>query len=324
MLFTIDRVQYAKKHQKYYFYEFMEVNNIYGLLDGNGKLLKPSLIWQAVYNMTTEVEKEKIEFLKSRNEYIRVFIFYQEGLNTFIKIELDPFNNKIFGDVWNFVELQDWFRKLNNIDGQNNSKGLGSARDSNVDSYVNGILQSIYNNNTFEDDNGLELTKQLLDKDTTKGFDLDLFQYVESTNEYVIYEFLKRENQYINNIQAHPMRYSWTNKWNDNKQKYISLWNVSQYLGARLLLINYSDNINEKISIIEITDLDINKGVTAEEKYCMSRNVFLGWLHDMNSYNSQNNNYLSDFIKVEYDQQFFDDFNVNKKKYGAEFSNIYI
>ncbi|MBU6080017.1 hypothetical protein [Allobacillus halotolerans] len=324
MLYTIDRVQFAHTNQKYYFFEFMEVTDI-NMLTIDNQLPTQQQFWERLFNMISEVEQKKVNFLLSFQHAIRVFIFYQRDLNKYIRIELDPFVSKTIGAILNFSQLQQWFRGLNNIDGQSNSKGLGAARDANIDSYVNGLLKSLYNNDQFQDDNGLILTKDLLNGDSTKGFDLDLFQFVPSTNEYIVYEFLKRENQYINNIKAHPMRYSWTNRWNDNKQKYISLWNISQHLGGRLILVNYSDNLNEKVSLIEVKGLDINKGITAETKYCMSRHVFLGWLHDMNHYSSKNNDYFSDFKKAEYDESFFDNFSENKKqKYGAEFSNIFI
>lgn len=303
MLYTIDRVQFAHTNQKYYFFEFMEVTDI-NMLTIDNQLPTQQQFWERLFNMISEVEQKKVNFLLSFQHAIRVFIFYQRDLNKYIRIELDPFVSKTIGAILNFSQLQQWFRGLNNIDGQSNSKGLGAARDANIDSYVNGLLKSLYNNDQFQDDNGLILTKDLLNGDSTKGFDLDLFQFVPSTNEYIVYEFLKRENQYINNIKAHPMRYSWTNRWNDNKQKYISLWNISQHLGGRLILVNYSDNLNEKVSLIEVKGLDINKGITAETKYCMSRHVFLGWLHDMNHYSSKNNDYFSDFKKAEYDESF--------------------
>ncbi|BCB40553.1 hypothetical protein BCJMU51_5471 [Bacillus cereus] len=323
MLYTIDRVQYANANNQYYFYEFMEVSNINSLVDNQGNLLQPSYLWDALFKMISDVEQAKINFLKDNQRVVRVFIFYQQGLDRYIKIEINP--NGIYGNIWTYIELQKWFRWLNNIDGQSNSKELGAARDTNLDTYLNGILRSLYKNNQFQDDNGLELTKNLLNGDSTKGFDLDLFQYIPSTGEYVIYEFLKRENKSINNIQAHPMRYCWTDKWNDNKQKFKALWNAKQFLNGRLLLINYSDNESEKISIIEVLDLDNDKGILAENKYSMSRNVFLGWLHDMSRYTSPNREYLSDFKVAHYDVDFFENFSENKKKkYGAEFSNIYI
>ena len=324
MLYTIDRVQYANQNNQYYFYEFMEVSNIHSLIGENGKLPCQNEFWNTLTGLINDVEKNKLEFIKGNINAIKIFIFYQSNIDIYIKIEINPFTNIVNGHIWNFDNLQNWFRQLNNIDGNGNSKELGAARDTDFDSYVNGILKNLYNNSLFHDDNGLHLTKSLLNGDTTKGFDLDLFQYIPSTNEYIIYEFLRRENQYINNIQAHPMRYCWTGKWNDNKQKFISLWNIKQYLNARLILVNYSDNPSEKISLIEVLNLDINNGITSENKYCISRNVFSGWLHDMQNYSSNNPDYLSEFKYLHYNQEFFENFGEDKKKYGAEFTNIYI
>lgn len=172
----------------------------------------------------------------------------------------------------------------------------------------------------FQDDNGLWLTKQMLGNERTTGLDLDLFYYIQSTNEFVIYEFLKRETNFVDNINAHPMRYSWTGKPNDNKKKFITLWNVKQRLNCRLYLVSYSDNNNEKISIIEVLDLDINKGILAENKYCMSKNIFMAWLEDMNNYKAKHNNYLSDFKCISYGNEFFSHFvKETKYEYGKEF-----
>lgn len=317
MLYTIDRVQYSKGDDLYYFYEFMELENIDLLLKNENELLLPNDLWQALSNALSKTENSKITFLKSIDTVIRIFIFYQKDLNKYIRIELN--SNGISGDVWSYVELQTWFKWINNIDGQSNSKGLGSVRSTHLDSYVNSLLQSIYEDSQFHDDNGLELTKSLLGSDSTKGFDLDLFQFISSTNEYIIYEFLKRENNFINNIQAHPMRYSWTGKSNDNKQKFISLWETKEYFNGKLLLISYSDDSNERISIIEILDLDVDQGILAERKYSMSRNVFLGWLKDMNQYAATQKKYFIDFKFKEYDEDFFKNFDHNKKRYGSEF-----
>ncbi|WP_158701584.1 hypothetical protein [Lentibacillus sp. Marseille-P4043] len=302
----------------------MEVNNINGLIGNNNQLLNQGHFWEALFTMISNVEVGKINFLRGYQHAVRLFIFYQQGINKYVLIEINPYINQTNGYILTFDQLQQWFRGVNNIDGQSNSKGLGAARNTNIDSYVNGLLQSIYNDNQFQDDNGLVLTKNLLNGDTTKGFDLDLFQYIPSTNEYVIYEFLKRENHHINNIQAHPMRYCWTGSSSDNKQKYISLWNTKQQLNGRLFLINYSDNPNEKISVIEVLSLDTARGITSENKYCISRSIFLGWLHDMKNYNSNNRDYFSDFKGIHYNQEFFGNFNENKRNYGSEFSNIFI
>lgn len=167
------------------------------------------------------------------------------------------------------------------------SKNLGSVRENNKDKYVNEIIKNIYNLNSFDDDSGLEITKQLLNENNTTGIDLDLFQYVKTTNEYIIYEFLKRETDYVTNKTAHPMRYCWTKNRNDNKKKFISLWQTKNYFGGKLYLINYSDNKEEDISIIEVLNLNEETGFLEENKYCMCYDEFIKWIEKMNMYNKK-------------------------------------
>ena len=249
VLFTIDRVQFSNSQQQYYFYEFMEIPNINLLIKNMTSDFLTSDFCKTLYRMINDIERKKLTFLLNNQlNIVKIFIFYQRGVDCFIEIEIKPHLNQINRNVWGFKDIQKRFRDLNNIDGDSRSKGLGATRSENVDYYVNGLLRSLYDKEDYQDDNGLELTKKLLDGDTTKGFDLDLFQYIQSTNEYIIYEFLKRENPHINNIKAHPMRYCWTGNRNDNKQKFISLWNIKQFLNGRLFLINYSDDDNERIS----------------------------------------------------------------------------
>ncbi|MCM3585002.1 hypothetical protein M3182_04480 [Mesobacillus maritimus] len=328
MIYTIDRVQYSRLQNKYYVFEFLEIQEINNLLNHNGRTVKfqDSMwfrgFWIELYKMVKEPVKEKLEFLQNWDtNATRIFVLYQKGINTFIKIEIEP--GRYNCDVGTFNDLQQWFRALNNIDGDSYSKGLGVSRDLNVDKYVNGLLCQLYNDAQFADDNGLELTKALLNGDSTKAIDFDLFQYIPSTKEVIIYEFLKRESPYIDNISAHPMRYSWTGKIKDNKQKYISFWKAKQYLNARLFLISYSDNYNEKVSIMEVMSLDENSGFVEENKYVMSQNVFLGWLKDMNNYQKGHNDYFSDFKYIKYDNAFFEKYHSNKfdynKQYGKEF-----
>src|SRR5690625_3702920 len=180
MLYTIDRVQYIKTNNRYYVYEFMEVSNIHALILEDDQLPFQNAFWNTLENLINDVEKSKIEFLKENIQAIKIFIFYQRKIDKYIKIEINPFSNVTSGCIWDFVKLQKWFRKLNNIDGDSSSKGLGAVRDTDVDSYVNGILQSLYNNNQFHDDNGLNYTKNILDNDSTKGLDEIIYIDVDS------------------------------------------------------------------------------------------------------------------------------------------------
>lgn len=318
MIISLDRVQYSQKNNMYYIFEFLTINNIkdYILLGLNGG-------FEGLIPLLNDYDKVKIDYLRNKMPpglTIYIIIYEQSVESNYVVLTKKPFNNWQYYVV-NFKLLQEWFRTLNNIDSNGLSKKLASARDSNIDTYINDILINLYDLNTLYDDNGIELTKKLLAGDETKAIDADLFQYVESTNEYIIYEFLKNDTGYLHNIQAHPMRYSWKNEGyiGDNKLKYISFWNLKKFFGGKLFLINYSENDDERISIIDVVDLDPKTGFTAEKKYCMSKNVFLAWLKDMHEYNKSHNEYLADFKCVEYTKQFFDNWNTNARKYGEEF-----
>lgn len=327
MIFSIDRVQYSRTLDKYFIFEFLQISNIKELLTPDGNIIFHGnwKFWDKLYGMVIEPVKEKLVFLMNwSTNATKIFIIYQKNIDVFIKIEMDLLNYQC--SVMNFKLLKQWFRHLNNIDGDiYSSKPLGSSRDLNVDNYVIGLLRHLYCDNKFIDDNGLELTKKLLSGDSTTAIDFDLFQYIPSTNEYIIYEFLKRDSNYVNNITAHPMRYSWTEKDKNNKQKFISFWKAKNYFNARLFLINYSNNFDEKVSIIEVIALDENIGFIEERKYVMSQNIFIAWLKDMYNYKKNHNDYLSDFKCVNYDYDFFKKYHSKKfdfdKQYGKEFKN---
>jgi hypothetical protein len=326
MIFTIDRVQFSSSQNRYFIFEFMEVGNIRGLLNQDGTAVIANFnnaFWNAVYGMIKDVEKQKLNFLREMKiNATKIYIFYQKDIDCYVRIQVMS-EKESYGHVLDFNSLQLWFRDLNNIDKDTYSKGLGTVRESNNDQYVTNLLRSLYNDNQFEDDNGLELTKHLLAGDSTRGIDFDLFQFIPSTNEYIIYEFLKNDS-FLKNKQVHPMRYSWLTdeerkKKKDNKQKYIGFWRAKQFFNARLYLINYSDDSNDKVSISEVLNLNEASGFVEENKYCMSKNVFLGWLTDMNQYHKRHNNYLSDFRSHNYPKEFFENFRARSKDYGKEF-----
>lgn len=312
-MFPIDRVQII--NDKVWLTEFIlirdfEKNNINFFND-----------LKSFINNLNVIDKEKCMFLlRLKNQVVNI-IFYDSYKSKFLLVQKNLTLQELTCKAYSFEEMSSWLRKYNNFNsiGETNSKQLGSAKQSNVDNYLNQILKKIYDDNSLYDDGGIEVTKELLKGDVTRAVDFDLFQYIKSTNSCVIYELLKRENQYINNIEAHPMRYSWCNRIKDNRQKYISLWEYAKIFKAKLYLINYSDNLNEKVSILEVIDLEKNLGIRAERKYCMSYNTFIGWLKDMKLYNEKDTQYLKDFRYKEYDSKYFDNFISNKKNYGKDF-----
>lgn len=320
MIFSIDRLQYSTTQNRFLLYEFIKVNNIdYHI---NELRNNSDNFWGNLYSGISVVDIEKIDFINNLEKNIsKYIIIYQKDINNrLIKLYYEPPTYNCHYEILSFNDLGTWFRNLNAIDGATHSKSLGSVREVNQDIYTNSIIKNLYNVETYSDDGGLEITKRLLNGNETRGFDVDLFQYIPSTNESIFYEFLKRENNYINNIQAHPMRYCWTGTTKDNKMKFMSLWRAKNYFGGKLYTINYSDDPNEKISICEVLQLDNNRGILAENKYCMSQNVFISWLKDMNVYTKTHNQYLSDFKCINYGNEFFNDWKNNKRNYGIEFN----
>lgn len=330
MLYQIDRVQKIVENnkEKYHIFEFIKVNNVKEVkyyLDQTGRFGS---------RYFDDIDKSKLRYLlvdnNFRNFVIHIIVYneYTEGSNYLVarKEYQEDGSVKKYKWLYTFEELKGYFIDLNNknLTQKCKSKKLGSQKDveDNSDEYVNDILGQIYNIQGYNDDCGIELTKQLLGQNPTTGIDLDLFQYIDSTKECIIFEFLKRDNKYITNKSAHPMRYCWTNGDRDNKQKFISLWGVKEILGGKLYLINYSSNKKEEISILEILELTNEKGIRHEKKYIMKYYEFVNWLKRMNNYSEENNDYLKGFDYKEYDSEYFDNFNENKNYYGTDKEKI--
>src|SRR5699024_6112979 len=187
----------------------------------------------------------------------------------------------------NYADFCKWFNQINSSNTSLSSKGLGTATTNVGDPFVQSLLTSIYRDTEFsqtvfsDDDSGIGLVKNTLNGTFTYGFDFDLF---EETN-HIIIEFLKRENSFVTNLTAHPSRYP------KNKQKFISLWKAANkiYNGNSILLfVNYSDSVDESITVLEIKDFDTNiqsdKMVLSDIGYKFeSQNEFRLWLKIMNT-----------------------------------------
>src|SRR5690625_5928403 len=93
MLFTIDRAQYIKTNNRYYFYEFMEVSNIHALILEDDQLPFQNAFWNTLENLINDVEKSKIKFLKENIQGIKIFIFFKIKIINYIKIKIITFIN---------------------------------------------------------------------------------------------------------------------------------------------------------------------------------------------------------------------------------------
>ncbi len=313
----IDRVQV--KDDDIYFWEFIQVTK------ENFCNIKENSV-NDIFNEFGLREKNKISIFEKLTFANRVFLLYWE-----ISQEADYviISKKKEAQVWGknvlkYDKLSEWFRKINGATNSSAAKVLGAVKESNSDGHLMRIMRELYNDAVYNDDSGVELTKYLLNGDKTMGIDLDLFHYVESTNEFLIFEFLfKDSKQSVTTITSHPMRYAWNPDCTDNRRKFISLWKVKEKLKGRLFLVNYSDDMSEKISVMEVLKIDENNGICGEIKCCMYYNVFVGWLKDLMIYQGDKSDYLSDFQCVQYDDSFFIEFNRRKGEYGKQFSKYY-
>ena len=114
------------------------------------------------------------------------------------------------------------------------------------------------------DDSAKLLVIQLLWWDKTWWFDLDSVYCVN--NHYYVIEFLKCDSKlpWINPLTSHP------NKYWFNKQKFISLWNITQKLQWTLYLINYEMDENlkawDRFKLMKVLELDEEKWIKTDDK----------------------------------------------------------
>ncbi|MBU5676812.1 hypothetical protein KQI88_10315 [Alkaliphilus sp. MSJ-5] len=312
-IYQVDRVQYIKSQDKLMIFEFLMVDDIKEFIKNfknEGNRFSENYIDYNYYN-----KLKALYDTSNINDTCLLIIIYDKFLKKIFYVECTGSFKIVITD---FETFQQKFIEINNKDGEEKkSKILGSIRGENIDTFVLDTLKQINCCIDENDDNGLELTKKLLGEYTTKGFDFDLFQHIKSTGETIIYEFLKNETSYVTNYTAHPMRYCWTGKPKDNRQKFIGLWTVKEKLNGRLFLINYSDCIEDGIGISEILDLDVEKGIKEEYKYNLTYEEFINWMTQMKDYKSSDKDYLKQLNhkRKYFDESFFYDWSMNKSRY---------
>lgn len=304
MLFTIDRLQFIG--DKLVCFEFIDLENIF--LENNS--LKRYL-------------EEKISHLEQM-EFIDDFYLLQY---TSSDVYIGRKTNSIH---YTMEEFKLWFDQINNNSKALNSssKRLGSATENIGDPYVQDLLNNLFSSyskpneitlNLNGDDNGLKLVKKCLDGKATFGFDFDLY---DSINHSII-EFLKRDSHLVNNLTAHPARYS------KNKKKFASLWKAANKINPHspcLYLVNYSDDYSEAISIIEVIDFDLDLSTPIMIKKDIgykikNRKELYKWLMLMNHNPKKAYTFLQSKPKEVRSYEFFKDvyFNNGKSKIGKNY-----
>lgn len=224
---------------------------------------------------------------------------------------------KLIANKSNKFTWNEYMKKFKELNGgiTTPSKSLGSATDKEGDPYVAKILKEIHGIDFSDDDNGLRITKEALGGTPTYGFDFDLFD----DECKCIIEFLKRDNQYVTNLTSHPMRYL------SNKQKFISLYKASRILNSSLYLVNYSNNDDESIAVIEVLNYDVDTGHFIEDcgYQFKDRNQLVEWLKLMNSNALNAKQFLRRLPKEHRTAKFWSEYTNNKRSILSKIGKNY-
>ena len=135
----------------------------------------------------------------------------------------------------------------------------------------------------IDDISGFEFVKEILHGDPTYAINFDRIQWDSRYNQYVIVEFLLcEEAQSVTPYTSHPNRY-----FLKNKQKFISLWEISQQFNARLYLVNYAKKgtkHEDEVLFMLVKDVDEKnrENFVTTEDYKMTRAQFSQRFRAMN------------------------------------------
>ena len=135
----------------------------------------------------------------------------------------------------------------------------------------------------YDDISGFDFVKEMLDGEPTYAINFDRVQWDSKFEQYIIIEFLLcEESQTVTPHTSHPNRY-----FKKNKKKFISLWEISLELNARLYLVNYakkgSKNEDEVLFMI-VQNVDENNlyNPVSTENYPMTRQEFAKRFREIN------------------------------------------
>ena len=131
------------------------------------------------------------------------------------------------------------------------------------------------------DDSAKQLIIEALEGQETGGFDLDSVYNIQGI--YYVLEFLKCDT--IRPFNSHPRRY-----WFKNKQKFLSLWEITTKLGGRLYLVNYEDS-REQFKVIQVLDLD-ESGIKEEIVNLWDFAQFKVWFKALNNHSIDKQNVI--------------------------------
>lgn len=103
------------------------------------------------------------------------------------------------------------------------------------------------------EDESKEFIIESLKGDNTKGFDIDSIYYSDS--QWIVFEYLKCESEYVSPHSSHPKKYPW------NWKKFKVLYSLTKKLEGKLYLVNYSTREKDKdqVKVMEVKNYDHNK-----------------------------------------------------------------
>jgi hypothetical protein len=148
------------------------------------------------------------------------------------------------------------------------------------------------------DVSGSEFTIEMLNGDPTYGINFDRVQWDNKNKNYIVFEnLLCSEDQFPRGITpytSHPNRYFHPRYGKPgNAQKFISLWEISKKLEAKLYLVNYSKKgtkYENEVLLMEVQNVDpkdmASPVKTIDKK--MTRKEYSKWFREMNQRGKSN------------------------------------
>ena len=128
------------------------------------------------------------------------------------------------------------------------------------------------------DTSAFEFHKEIFGDEPTPGINFNAL-YKHPTKGYYLFELLLcEESQTVDPWTSHPNRY-----WNKNWRKFVSLFEATQKLEGRLILINYAKagtKNADKVKIIQLLNCSKEDGITEQKEFKMSREEFKAYYKD--------------------------------------------
>jgi hypothetical protein len=135
------------------------------------------------------------------------------------------------------------------------------------------------------DESAVDFVIEMLAGDPTYAINLDRIQWDNKYNCYVIIEYLLcDESQFAKGVTpftSHPNRY-----FHKNAQKFISLWELSKALQAKLILVNYSKKgtkFEDQVLLMRVDDVNPEQPDPVKTTNAkLTRSQYSEWFRAMN------------------------------------------